>query len=498
MLISVPKSLKLIGIFATIITLSACSSMPRVDGGGLGESVGNTVSTVTEKTRELGSIAYQSTRRFLGYDREPRQAQDGLIEDVDLALMDDDVIPVNNDDGVNVVVIQPVEVAESSEALPLDTGAATSPTEEIIVSDYVHEVMPGESLWTIAKATTGDATNWRLLAEYNEMTEGASVFPTQKLVIPADMVKPEIAGLQFVDPASNESQIAAIAETGDSVSDNELIIADNTTEEESPARLKLPELDVTETIAEAAIEEEPAERIVSAANAVPVTVEAGETLWDLSKRSTGDATNWKQIAAHNNFSEEEAVFIRYGQTIYIPNTMAKDEVLAQAGIAPEAIAKEEPAGEVVAVAEEAPTEAKLPAEETLAAATTEEAIATEEPLVVSAAIEASANAITDASVFDETKPIKIVEATFQSEDKLPLGTSDETTAAQANTESGAETIMVSGTYYPKAIYNEADFSSSLLQRVSPGTELIVSRSMGSWYEVQTDKGLGYMHARDIK
>ena len=58
--------------------------------------------------------------------------------------------------------------------------------------------------------------------------------------------------------------------------------------------------------------------------------------------------------------------------------------------------------------------------------------------------------------------------------------------------------MVSGTYYPKAVYNDADFSSSLLMRVSPGTTLQVSRAIGSWYEVSTDQGTGYVHARDIK
>ena len=59
-------------------------------------------------------------------------------------------------------------------------------------------------------------------------------------------------------------------------------------------------------------------------------------------------------------------------------------------------------------------------------------------------------------------------------------------------------VMVRGTYYPKAVYNEADFSSSLLMRVSPGTQLLVSKAIGPWLEVKTDKGVGYVHSRDIK
>ena len=57
-------------------------------------------------------------------------------------------------------------------------------------------------------------------------------------------------------------------------------------------------------------------------------------------------------------------------------------------------------------------------------------------------------------------------------------------------------VMVSGTYYPKAIYNEANFSSSLLMRVSPGTRLKVAKTIGPWYEVVTDKGTGFVHSRD--
>lgn len=61
-----------------------------------------------------------------------------------------------------------------------------------------------------------------------------------------------------------------------------------------------------------------------------------------------------------------------------------------------------------------------------------------------------------------------------------------------------ESILVSGTYYPKAVYNKADFSSSLLMRVSPGTALKVAGAQGPWFKVETDKGVGYMHARDIR
>jgi len=102
--------------------------------------------------------------------------------------------------------------------------------------------------------------------------------------------------------------------------------------------------------------------------------------------------------------------------------------------------------------------------------------------------------------------IKIVEANFQSEPPKELQLAKRADNLMAETQEtmapgadvGSDAVMVSGTYYPKAIYNEANFSSSLLMRVSPGTELKVSKAVGPWYEVVTDKGVGYVHSRDTK
>jgi LysM repeat protein len=487
MLISVEKQIKSLVIATSVVAVSACSNMPHVDMGGVGESVGNTVSSVSEKTLEFGSKAYQSTRRFLGYDREPRDGD--LMDEVDLALMEDDAAPEADDSGVNVI-IQPVAIAAPNNLEPLPSEEpALEPMQQVAIQEYVHEVQAGESLWTIAKATTGDATNWKILAEVNNMPDGTSVFPTQKLVVPADMVKPELAGLGFVEPISDDLD-GVEAASATQFSDNELMVIEDTGDETQQShRLPLPDLELTA----ANPLDEPAASIAkidSTENAVPVTVEAGETLWNLAKRTTGDATNWQTIATHNNFSEKEAVFVRYGQTIYIPTELAKDEVLAAAGVP---AVQSQPGADTEVIAAASNTSAEKP-DAPLPAGS--EVVAAAEPSVKSEAVDASANVITDASLFDETKPIKIVEAKFQAEentDVIPNASATSTSDAGE-----LQTIMVSGTYYPKAIYNEADFSSSLLQRVSPGTELVVSKSMGSWFEVRTEKGIGYMHARDIK
>ena len=121
----------------------------------------------------------------------------------------------------------------------------------------------------------------------------------------------------------------------------------------------------------------------------------------------------------------------------------------------------------------------------MAASTDVQPNTNEESVEVSSELLASAN-----NLMDETQDIKIVEAKYQSDDSVDIAPTD---ISESN-----QIIMVSGTYYPKAVYNEADFSSSLLMRVSPGTEMTVSRAIGPWFEVQTENGVGYMHSRDIK
>jgi len=122
------------------------------------------------------------------------------------------------------------------------------------------------------------------------------------------------------------------------------------------------------------------------------------------------------------------------------------------------------------------------------------------------AIDTTSQLITNAtSTSNNEQPLKIVEATFKSDKNLTDLTSGLTASAPTNEPAkdiepiGVPVeVMVSGTYYPKAVYNDADFSSSLLMRVSPGTTLQVSRAFGTWFEVNTSKGRGFVHQRDIK
>lgn len=53
--------------------------------------------------------------------------------------------------------------------------------------DRIHEVKPGETLWTIASASIGDATLWPALyrANRDQIKDPALLYPGQRLSIPA-------------------------------------------------------------------------------------------------------------------------------------------------------------------------------------------------------------------------------------------------------------------------------------------------------------------------
>ena len=258
------------------------------------------------------------------------------------------------------------------------------------------------------------------------------------------MVRPDLNTQQAAsDVVENQKLPAESADTA-------ILALDETTP--ATPRLKVPE-----------------ENTVAAASAITdgrtFELESGETLWDFSKRTTGDATNWKQIAAMNGFTDEQAVKVYAGQKIVIAENLVRPEL---SGATP-------------------------------VLAATDETVVTAE--IDEVAADASAAVLAGNNLSDETQPIKIVEAAFKSDSPAaPLTEDTLAENAEETLDDGTRPsqVMVSGTYYPKSIYNNADFSSSLLMRVSPGTTLQVSRAMGSWFEVETNQGIGYVHQRDVK
>jgi len=487
---------------AAVLSLSACSTAEKIPGL---ETVGDGLGKVGSKTMEMSSNAWEGTKNFLNIG--PTESE--FLDEVDLALMEDDANP----DGLNVQGIQvasngnqPLLPAEntladasgSQELLPesgkesrklvfgekpkgsgdivvlsdgTDPAAVKKPVAQLATAQpastaggtvgtrpITHVVKSGQTLWDIAKLTTGDANNWHVIADVNDLAPNAAVFVGQPITIPADMIR------------ADYNDVLAAAENPETP-------ALNNDKAEAAVALQVPKAPTTDSsVAAAATELQPAgsentgsENLM--ANATALKVAPGETLWDFAKRTTGDATNWKSIAEENKFSESQLASIRPGQNIYVPNDMVRYR---------------DPDGVLIAKGEEA----------NVPGASIGVKPANQKALEASAAVLAGTNQ--PAAEGD----IKIVEAAYQ-EDKPIKPVTAESLAEEVADASEAEEpklgkVMVSGTYYPKAVYNKADFSSSLLMRVSPGTQLLVSKAIGPWLEVQTDKGVGYVHSRDIK
>lgn len=497
------KPFQLSFLAAAILSLSACSSAPKIAGIDLGE-VGSGIGKVGSKTMELGSNAWEGTKNLLHIG----PVEPDLLDEVDLALMEDDsdmeaIQLASNDtqlllpqgdqqpmasDALNDNALLPdnsIQTAKKAFGQVPEQPAASGKialgeqpeqTSDIVLSDdeilafgtevqadgstvprddLTHTVMENETLWVIAKRTTGDANNWHVIADINNLAPNASVYVGQKITIPADMVKPveteSIAEAQTdtEQPALKAAQPAAVALTipAKKTSDDSVIATAEQLKPEAPA-------DMSNIMADA----------------TALKVGPGETLWDFAKRTTGDATNWKMIADKNLLDEQQLKTIRPGQQIYVPTDIVRSR---------------DANGVLIAKG----------AEGTVPTATVGGAMPkNKEAIDASTAVLAGTN--------QPEGEIKIVEAAFQDNKGITPVTaeslSQEAAVAVAENESKLGKVMVSGTYYPKAVYNEADFSSSLLMRVSPGTQLLVSKAIGPWLEVKTDKGVGYVHSRDIK
>lgn len=493
----IPSVFKVSVLAAAMVTLSGCAVTSEPS------RIGESIMSAGRITADASVKAYEGTKRILGFDRLERSSAD-----VDMALMDaDSVFPSKNE---QVAVAMPVDSNSALRVEPLGgsidgidqppLGApaiATIPAIDpnaipVATIDYNHSVGANETMWTIAKTTTGNANNWRILAEINQLDINTPMQIGQEILVPADLVLPElVAGLapQTVVPSAADEQViggtlepiavadlisSPIPEAGSEGlvlgASNEEIITEDALNDETLV-LAAADLPTEEPVLAAPT-------LDPSVGAIALKADAGETLWDMAKRTTGDALNWKKIAEQNNFTEQDIGRIRYGQTIYVPVEMAKAELGGEKPmIAKASVPATDPKKSAVADAK---------ATDQLIAATTPAAQpSNQEAVDASSALVASAS-----NLLDETQDIKIVEAKFQSDQTI--------VAEPADVNAAGQVIMVSGTYYPKAVYNEADFSSSLLMRVSPGTEMTVTRAMGPWFEVQTEFGTGYMHARDIR
>ena len=390
-------------VAASIAALSACSSSPKAPLDSIGSGIVKAGKATASATRRT----WNTTAYLLGFSdsRDGSNSEDNAEQ---LLVVETDVIKVLPSDDERPLELTPTanlgEVARSKsgggamlveEATasvdPVVTAADHTAVEltltdknpsEHEIGNLVHVVGTQETLWHIAKTTTGDANNWHVLADINNLGQSATVFPDQELIIPADLLKQnydspapsDTLAINQADAAEsmaineadedaaaeslaiNESDEYAVAESAavneasvdsaadalsaseasvDSVADT--LALDTLALNESNADVTTEDTGVLKTATTIISSDEPVvidqPAIDVSVAATPFDLQDSETLWDFSKRTTGDATNWQAIAAHNNFTEKQAVTVRPGQTIYVPQAIVRDGLGADLPVA---------------------------------------------------------------------------------------------------------------------------------------------------------------------
>jgi len=428
---------------AVVTMLGACASTgtanraPQTPLEKLGSSATETGNRIWAGTKHLFKLKDRSKDNQLANDYfdeidvaagDVAEYEDTIAE-VDTTaiqpLPEVELLGTNNQstDNTDITLVDAEEEAQQD----AENNPVASSSEQYAPSDddLFHTVGQDESMWLLAKMLTGNANNWRKLAEVNGLGEDGALKIGQSIRVPGALKRV---------PLDGQEQVIAAATTDAAPA------ADST--QDTP----------TQT----------------------VTVNAGENMWFLAKRTTGNAANWTKIAEANGMTESQASLIRHGQEIQIPVDLISAD-----------IAQSTNQSDTQAVAADAVADAIEPKQA--------------QSLADNGNTETETDAMTldSASDLPADKELVTVEANFQGNpETLELARNAET--GEQTGEADSDGIMVSGTYYPKAVYNKADFSSSLLMRVSPGTRLVVSKAVGPWYEVMTEKGVGYVHSRDTK
>ena len=466
-MINVNKSIptKLAAAIASVLLLGGCATT-----SGHGQPT-DPINRLASSVTEVGTRVWDGTRYLFKLKENGAEAgEDEFMDEVDMALLD--TSEFNQQDTDDVDAAQPAALDEkeiiepdSARLLPPEdavdlvvagnTEESEAPLMEAVSEDLFHTVAEDETLWILAKMLTGNANNWRTLAEINGLGENGSVYVGQKLRIPAELKRLPIEGEELA---------------------------------QQPAAAPAKEAEATPLVAAA--------RAVDSEDRI-YTVEAGESLWLLAKRTTGSPENWLAIAQYNGMDEREANQIRFGQELKIPSELLIDGASSGA-VAGNTTTSQNVVKQPKEEAANAVAQAILPSKGKNVPGVEAGKSDGARQLAEADAVPAAAGENVDES------RIVTVPASFKDEPPTDLPSEAKEAgqkhlladqAPAASTLQDGE-IMVSGTYYPKAIYNEANFSSSLLMRVSPGTRLKVAKTIGPWYEVVTDKGTGFVHSRD--
>jgi len=154
-----------------------------------------------------------------------------------------------------------------------DGSTETSASLASVGKTAPYVVQPGDDLWSLAEQFAGGGENWRVIAEANDtavLDPGVELTPGTMLMVP------------LASPQAGNTSATLLRAT-------------------APAKID-----------EGASGDSP--------DAATVTVQPGDTLWDLSKSKLGDAYRWPEIYDANRAVIADPDLIYPGQTLKVPSS----------------------------------------------------------------------------------------------------------------------------------------------------------------------------------
>ena len=196
-------------------------------------------------------------------------------------------------------------------------------------------------------------------------------------------------------------------------------------------------------------------------------VKPGDSLSSIGKSLTGLYESWEVIAVYNEITDPKSLAV--GQTIKIPGTLIKPVRPLPPRARASFINK---------------TAASIANPSTRMGVTKANGV----------------NTVHGTSAqFDDFAPITMYSVEVNRSFTLePIDPTLALKGDQRTFGSEAPQIKVSGTYYPKGIYEEPANYARLIRRAAPGTRFTLEQEVNNWYKITTDEGVGYIRQSDSK
>lgn len=223
---------------------------------------------------------------------------------------------------------------------------------------------------------------------------------------------------------------------------------------------------------------------------VKYKVQRGDNLAKIAQKLTGDPENWAAIATINNITQPKTMSI--GMILEIPDYLFPEMAQTQSSSSNgKKRVLDNPAEVPVVILESVAVEAQSVTTERKPTRSRKEWIFQASSLPGKLEIPA----VVHRAVANRTFNIERIQA---SETTNTAATHTAPTVSTAADGADAKMIRVIGTYYPKGIYSQPSYTSVLLMRVAPGTQLKLEKSFGEWLQIRTDKGSGYIRKIDAE